>query len=109
MSRLKLYWPEEVSRSTLPRYTKVESIAAATETPVVPFRHYTVETSRQSIDPLSRAQLIHANQQCPHCQHPVVEPVELQDALLNRNRMPIPGTATLVGFHCDRCHAEWPA
>jgi hypothetical protein len=58
---------------------------------------------------LERARNLRRNGRCPHCDHPIVEPIELDDAILNRNRMPIPGTATLVGFHCHGCHHEWPA
>ena len=45
----------------------------------------------------------------PDRSHPIVEPIELDNGILNRNRMPIPGTATLVGFHCHGCQREWPA
>lgn len=58
---------------------------------------------------LARARLLRDNCRCPHCRYPVVEPLELEDGLLGRNRRPIPGTATIVGFHCHRCDAEWPA
>ena len=58
---------------------------------------------------ISRARLLRENRLCPHCHFPGVEPLELEDGLVGRNRRPIPGTATLVGFHCMRCHREWPA
>lgn len=64
---------------------------------------------RSMLDPLLRARALYKNRSCPTCRHPVVEPLELDDALRNRNNMPIPGTATLVGFHCQRCQREWPA
>lgn len=57
---------------------------------------------------VERARLIHENRHCPCCDHPVVEPVELGDGLRSRNNVPIPGTATLVGFRCLGCRAEWP-
>jgi len=65
--------------------------------------------SSDSWDLLSRARTVFHNRQCRYCDHPVVEPIELDDAVLNRNQMPMPSTATLVGFHCSGCHAEWPA
>ena len=38
-----------------------------------------------------------------------IEPIELQDAVISpKNRLPIPGTATIVGFHCNDCGTEWP-
>jgi len=57
---------------------------------------------------VERARRLYHNNRCPHCSHPMVEPIELDDAIMNRNRMPIPGTATLVGFHCQGCNHEWP-
>ena len=63
----------------------------------------------QLLDPLLRARTIHQNRRCAYCGYPIVEPIELDDCVLNRNRLPVPGTATLVGFRCDRCRAEWPA
>lgn len=56
---------------------------------------------------LARTRAIHRNRQCRECQGPCVEPVHQDDAALNRNRMPIPGTATLIGFRCQHCAAEW--
>lgn len=58
---------------------------------------------------VERAQRLHVNRQCPFCAHPMVRPVELDNATVNRCGQPIPGTATLVGFHCLGCQAEWSA
>lgn len=56
-----------------------------------------------------RARLIHQNSQCPDCNANLVEPIELNDGVMARgNRLSVPGTATLVGFHCCRCGYEWP-
>lgn len=57
----------------------------------------------------SRAKTLRNNDECPHCRRALVEPLELADAVLSRNNLPIPGTATLVGFHCLTCHWEWSA
>ena len=59
--------------------------------------------------PLDRARSLRSNDRCPHCSRSLVKPLELDDAVRSRNNLPIPGTATLVGFHCDSCHWEWPA
>jgi len=56
---------------------------------------------------LARAQAIHANRICRECGRTTVVPLEFQDAALNRNLMPVPGTATLAGFACHGCGAEW--
>lgn len=58
--------------------------------------------------PLSRAKALHQNRHCCHCGHGSVDPVTLSDGLRDGSGQYIPGTATLVGFHCGRCHAEWP-
>ena len=56
-----------------------------------------------------RAKLIHRNSECPECHKHDIEPLELDDALMSsRSRLPIPGTATIIGFHCNDCGCEWP-
>lgn len=56
-----------------------------------------------------RAKLIHRNSECPECHKHDIEPLELDDALMSsRSRLPIPGTATIIGFHCNDCGSEWP-
>ncbi len=60
------------------------------------------------MDVIERSRILHRNRCCPNCNHPVVEPIELDDAVMSRNHLPIPGTATLVGFHCQACSCEWP-
>jgi hypothetical protein len=63
----------------------------------------------RTLNVVSRALTLFENSECPTCQRSSVEPLELRDAQLNRNDRPIPGTATLVGFHCLHCDTEWPA
>jgi hypothetical protein len=100
MSRLKLF-----SRNSF----DVETQTSGDEPVILSLKSY-----KQLLDDgkmnhvVDRARRIHNNNRCPHCSHPLVEPIELDDAILNRNRMPIPGTATLVGFHCHGCQREWP-
>lgn len=58
---------------------------------------------------LQRARLIHANSECTGCGGHDVEPVELDDATVSwRNGDVVPGTATIIGFHCNDCGSEWP-
>jgi predicted RNA-binding Zn-ribbon protein involved in translation (DUF1610 family) len=58
---------------------------------------------------VDRARLIHQNGVCPECGHSDIEPLELSDSVMSpKNRLPIPGTATIVGFHCNDCGTEWP-
>lgn len=108
MSRLKLYWPDEQAERGLT--PPAEPRIADEDAAILPFRsRRAVEiASGPMLEVLVRAQLIRENRCCPHCEHPVVEPIELQDALVNRSGLPIPGTATLVGFRCESCLNEWP-
>ena len=108
MSHLKLYAPDEpgideqVDHDRFPATIPFES-ASRRPTPNRLFRPSTTD------DVISRARAMHANQSCPHCHHATVEPIELGDAIISpRNHRPIPGTATIVGFHCHSCRNEWP-
>lgn len=75
-----------------------------------------IERARRSIifsgrfmPAVDRARLIHENCECPECHHQDVEPLELADSMISpKNRLPVPGTATIVGFHCNHCGCEWP-
>ena len=102
MSQLKLYQPDEVHQGR--RVLRIDEA----EPRIFSFRQYAARRgNRQVLQVVARARRLHDNRACPYCDHPVVRPVELQDAVVNRSRLPIPGTATLVGFHCERCSAEW--
>ncbi len=100
--RLRLYSPP----------TESQSVENETEfADIIPF-----ESARRSVifsgrfpEPAQRARLIRENNSCPSCDHHNIEPLELEDALISpRSRLPIPGTATIVGFHCHDCGTEWP-
>ncbi|MBT4865805.1 MAG: hypothetical protein HON53_11920 [Planctomycetaceae bacterium] len=110
MSRLKLYWPEARGQFDAVILSMVSADRAGEPT-VIPFaQHQRKATGHsRSTDVVDRAHTIHTNGRCPACLHPVVEPIELNDALVGRGNLPIPGTATLVGFRCDRCECEWQA
>lgn len=112
MSRLKLYWPDQDrDENVSPTSSRFEE--PSDEEVVIPIRKFRAEgasspargSSMMSV--LVRAQAIRENCQCPDCGHPVVEPIELNNATPSRNGMPIPGTATLVGFRCCGCDREW--
>jgi hypothetical protein len=70
---------------------------------------FRVEPARaaEPLNIIQRSRLLFENRSCRSCGYPVVTPIELNDAQLNRNCRPIPGTATLVGFRCHGCKAEW--
>lgn len=79
---------------------------AVQDPPILPFRPSATRSSRRQ-DVVTRARLLFENRECPECGYPVVEPLELNDAVLGRNGRPIPGSATLVGFRCCGCDCEW--
>lgn len=91
-----------------------DSVGAALadeQSDVIPF-----ETARRALvlsgrftPTLRRARMIHANSQCGDCGGHDVEPMELDDAVVSfRNGAAVPGTATIIGFHCNDCGGEWP-
>ena len=101
MSRLKLFWPDGPAG----QYEAGDNGDPA----ILPFQKRVERGGRDwRNDALSRARCIQANSQCPVCRHPVTEPIELNDGIRSRSNMTIPGTATLVGFRCQRCGSEWP-
>lgn len=101
MSRLRLFCGEETgSRNTL-----CQTEAA----PTVSFQSYANRWRKYRNEPLDRARTLRRNDRCPHCSRATVQPLELADAVRSRNNLPIPGTATLVGFRCECCRWEWPA
>ena len=58
--------------------------------------------------PLTRARALHANRTCQRCGAGGVEPVLLADTVRDAAGDVVPGSGTLVGFHCGRCEAQWP-
>ncbi len=103
MSRLKLFRPDGLDAVDQDPHDEGEPVIVSFPTATRFSRDYRL------VDPLSRARTIHNNRRCCYCGHPMVEPIELDDGILNRNRLPVPGTATLVGFRCEHCQSEWPA
>jgi len=102
MTRLRVYHgPQSRSRFSL--------ISGDDRPDVIPFTAFAT-TGRRHAEPapVSRARALHNNRHCRSCGHSAVEPVTLNDGLRDGSGQYIPGTATLVGFHCERCHAEWP-
>lgn len=72
-------------------------------------RNRTTIISGRFTAPVDRARIIRDNAICPECSALDIEPLELTDAVISpKSRLPIPGTATIVGFHCNSCTMEWP-
>jgi hypothetical protein len=97
MSTLRIVWPEEVAAK------QNDSVAAS----ILPFQDARSTLQRVQANVIHRARALYANRHCRVCHYPVVLPIELDDATLNRCGQSIPGTATLVGFRCRGCRAEW--
>ncbi|MEO2018763.1 MAG: hypothetical protein ABGZ53_30820 [Fuerstiella sp.] len=98
---LRLYNPPPESEPESPRQKR----------DILPFasRKQTTIISGRLSAPVDRARIIRENSVCPECSQMNVEPLELQDAVISpKNRLPVPGTATIVGFHCNACSTEWP-
>lgn len=111
MSHLRLYQPDHVdheseSSDDEPVLLSFEQFAATWKKPGQRFRR---DDAHATADVVSRARIVYANRRCPYCKHPMVEPVELANSRMSRNQRALPGTATLVGFHCCGCCREWPA
>ena len=101
MSHLKLFVPDDAVHSE-----EVDAEFPAT----IPFRPVNrIASTPAAPKAVDRARVLHENRQCPYCSHVNVEPIELHDSVVSvRNHRPIPGTATIVGFHCHSCNSEWP-
>jgi hypothetical protein len=95
MSGLRVLWPEETVTDD------------AFDEPAILSFHQERSQRQWRFDVVARAQALYDNRTCPSCSYPVVVPIELDDAVLNRSGRPIPGTATLVGFRCRGCRCEW--
>ena len=103
---LRLFEPADSSPESVP----------LTQTPDVFEDIIPIERARRSVilsgrfmPAVDRAKLIHRNSECPECHKHDIEPLELDDAMVStRSRLPIPGTATIIGFHCNDCGTEWP-
>jgi hypothetical protein len=104
-NRLRLYSPPEEPSMPAEELTDMDSPH------ILRFRSRREATviSGRYTPPADRARMIRDNCVCPECQRSDVEPLELEDGLVSqRNHQPIPGTATIVGFHCNDCGSEWP-
>lgn len=99
MSHFRVVWPDEECQT--------EDDDGGVITAVVPFSLPEMRHRSPRMNMVTRAQTLFANRSCPACHYPVVEPLELNDAAIDRAGLPIPGTSTLVGFRCAGCDAEW--
>jgi hypothetical protein len=95
MSQLSLYCPPVDVEDDEPRLLSFSQHAGRVR-------------ANRVIDLLTRARVRKQNSQCPCCHRVTVQPLELSDAVRNRNGAVVPGTATIVAFRCTACRHEWP-
>ena len=103
MSHLKLFAPDDAGIDRDWRYRDGEPVILyfpVAKRAVAP-PHFLAMTERTR-------QVSH-NRHCRLCGRVAVEAVELLDQALSRNGRPVPGTASVVGFHCRACDYEWTA
>ena len=99
MGTLRLFSPDSVV-----------DLADDSDVAILPLRRPTLRPrSTDQLRILNRARMRFANRICPCCCRATVAPVELKDCEYDRGGREIPGTATVVGFSCERCGHEWPA
>ena len=111
MSCLKLYAPDEYEVDSYaadgfdesPSFKTSDSV----ERQVVSFACFEHGRNVSLMEILARTRAVYRNKRCRDCGRPTVQPIERDDALLGKNRLPIPGSATLVGFSCQYCRNEW--
>jgi len=106
-NRLRLFVPPEESDEHEP----AQELTDMDRPHILQFRSRREATviSGRYTPPADRARMIRSNCVCPECGLSDVEPLELDDGLISqRNHRPVPGTATIVGFHCNDCGSEWP-
>ena len=110
---LKLYAPHEfeVEEHEFPQLTVYHEPdpESPADHEVLSWRFVRRDGHPSFIEVLHRSRLLHQHRRCHECGRPTVQPVEKNDGVLGKNRLPVPGTSTVVGFHCDYCQSEWSA
>lgn len=105
MSQYRIVWPDDVMDDGSTAEAEFEPVVLQFR--VTKTRRASQRLDGQRMDVITRARLLFENRTCRSCGYPVVVPLELNDAQLNRNHLAVPGTATLVGFRCCGCRTEW--
>ncbi len=111
MTNLRIFRPSEDEASAEPVQSSADT---EVDREILPFDRHRTRIISGRISPrrlrvLNRARLLFENRKCAFCEKATVEPLELDDAVISRkNGKAIPGTASIVGFHCHTCGKEWP-
>ena len=108
MSNLKLYAPQENDVLDFSDDFDLRIASEETDPAILSFGTIMERVRGTSfMELVTRSRVIYRNKECRCCGRPTVEPVEQEDALQGRNRMPTPGAGTLVGFQCQYCRHHW--
>lgn len=109
MSCLKLYAPQDEDLDDVPQLAVFDPEAPTDDEPqILSWRIRAGHAKRHSlVELITRSKLLHRHRCCRDCGRPTVQPLEHDDAMLGKNRLPIPGTSTLLGFQCTSCQSEW--
>ena len=102
MTRLRVYsGPETTNR--------VSRFSSADRPDVIPFSRFVSRSNRiaAATAVVNRAKALHENRTCRNCGGTNVGPVTLNDGVRDGSGQYVPGSATLVGFHCGQCRTEW--
>lgn len=106
---LRLYAPD-VTEATETEYPSLGLYHEPEEEPeVLSWRVMRRDGQPSYLEIINRSRMLHMHRRCHQCGRPTVQPLERDDATLGKNRLPVPGTATVVGFHCVYCQSEWTA
>jgi len=109
MSLLRIFRPDAETPLPVAEPAATAENAAIDEEPVLLNFEEWSQRLRPQAATLKRARQIHSNCQCPSCQSALVVPLTLNDGRKDQTGEDVPGSATLVGFRCDVCLAEWRA
>jgi len=114
---LRLYQPPaEAESNEVPEIPEVSSETASSRTiavdddaaVILSFAEWAPRLRSRAGSALRRAHALLQNNRCPECRSPVVIPLHLNDGRSDQDGRLVPGSSSVVGFHCDRCQHEWP-
>ena len=109
MSLLRIFRPDKETPLAVSETARIAEDSAIDNKPVLLNFDEWSQRLRPQAATLKRARQIHSSCQCPSCQSALVVPLTLNDGRRDQSGEDVPGSATLVGFRCDVCLAEWPA
>lgn len=109
MGYLRIYAPDDATFHVDPCDPYQESEHPGESPEVLPLHasRMGIHWPTSQIELIQRSRLLHENRKCRHCHRPVVQLIHNNDAFQGRGQLPVPGTATLLGFRCEYCRRVW--